>query len=440
MAENPNTFLGGIVVKRDGGELAEDFYKHFMPSIASGEIPDYQVSAWLMAIFLKGMSSGETGAMTQAIARSGKIISFPHIKQATVDKHSTGGVGDKITFLVAPLVSACGVMAPLTAGRGLGHTGGTIDKLESIPGVRTQFTAEEMEGLLERVGWLICAQSKDIAPADGVLYRLRNATGTVSSLPLVVSSIMGKKLAVENDGLVLDVKFGSGAFFPEVEKARELSRTMVEIGKSAGRTCRAVLTNMEQPLGRAVGNSLELTEAIELLKGTRKDCPDVVEVTLALGAQMLIVAGLVNDEKEGRDKLLQAWGRGEGYDRLVAMVSAQGGDVSYLHQPQKFPQAKNVAEFKAPASGFITAIDARRIGELARRMGAGREYAEQEIDRSVGIVFRARVGEEVRAGEVLAVIYFNGVQKSEYVAELSGSITIGEQPPDQQPLILEVVS
>jgi len=440
MAENPKTFLEGIVIKRDGGELAEEFYTRFIPSIASGEIPDYQVSALLMAIFLKGMSFRETRAMTRAIANSGKIISFPHIKQPKVDKHSTGGVGDKITFLVAPLVSACGVMVPLTAGRGLGHTGGTIDKLESIPGVRTQFTPLEMERLLTQAGWLLCAQGKDIAPADDILYRMRNATGTVPSLPLVISSIMGKKLAIENDGLVLDVKFGKGAFFPEVEKARELGKTMVEIAKSAGRTCRAVLTNMNQPLGRAVGNSLELIEAIELLKELPQDCCDVVDVTLALGAQMLIVAGLEKDEKPARTRLLEVWGRGEGYNKLVAMVSSQHGDVSYVHNPQKFPRPKNIAKYKAPTSGFITGIDAFKIGELARRMGAGRERAEQEIDHSVGMVFNVKVGEEVRAEEELAEIHFNLGEESEFIAEISRAITIEEQPPTQLPLILEVLS
>lgn len=437
--QNPQTFLEGIIAKRDGEELSEQFYSRFIPRIGEGLMPDYQVSAFLMAVYLRGLSEGEMLALTEAIADSGKRITFPNITLPLVDKHSTGGVGDKVSFLVGPLAAACGVAVPLTAGRGLGHTGGTTDKLESIPGIKTQLSAEEMERVLAQAGWLIAAQGAELAPADGVLYRLRDATGTVASLPLIASSIMGKKLAVENDALVLDVKFGRGAFMAQVERARELGKAMVAIARGAGRSCRALLTNMDQPMGSAVGNSLELSEAVKLLRALPGSPSDVVEVTLALGAQMLILAGIVEGEPEGRERLEEAWVKGWGYERLLALVFAQGGDVSFIEDMEKLPVAGQKTVYKAPRNGYITAMDAYQIGELARSMGAGRESMEDEIDHSVGLVFSAKVGDEVEVGEELVELHFNRGSESDYLTRIEKAVLIGDEPPEELPLILEVL-
>lgn len=419
--------------KRDGGELNEDEIRAFLAGVLDGSIPRYQASALLMAVYFRGMTGPELARFTAAMIDSGGRLRVDS-GLPKVDKHSTGGVGDKVSIPLAPLVAACGVTVPMMSGRGLGHTGGTLDKLESIPGFRTSLSPEEFARLAVRCGAAMGGQSERIVPADKVLYALRDTTATVSSIPLISSSIMSKKLAEGLDALVLDVKVGSGAFMENLEDARLLAETMVQIGAANGVKTKAFLTNMDQPLGREVGNANEVAESIAVLRG--EGPPDLQELVLALGAAMLDMTGIAH----GRSRLERALESGEALAKLAEMIEAQDGDPSVVEQPGRLPGAAHSQTLRADRSGWITAIDARKIGLAAMQLGAGRRTADDSIDHGAGITLSAKTGGEVRKGDVLAVLHFNDPPAAGGAAALAGgAYRIGGSPPRPQPLILEEI-
>jgi pyrimidine-nucleoside phosphorylase len=395
------TTLEMIRHKRDGGELPTEAIRSFLRGVADRSLPDYQTSAMLMAICWRGLSTRELGDWTEAMLRSGEVLDLSAMSGPKIDKHSTGGVGDKVSLCLAPLVAACGARVPMIAGRGLGHTGGTIDKLEAIPGFRTDLTRERFVEVLEQVGCCIIGQTAWIAPADRVLYALRDVTGTVESIPLIAASIMSKKLAEGLDGLVLDVKVGAGAFMKTRASAEELARTLVAIGERMGLPTRAVLTPMNEPLGLAVGNALEVREAYEVLAGEGPE--DLRALTLTLGSEMLLLAGSPSLQA-AHHQLEAALREGRGLAKLREMVRAQGGDPNAI--PDGLPRARHQAELRAETAGVIATIDARAVGEAAVALGAGRLATTDRIDPAVGIVFDKKVGARVALGERLCVIHF----------------------------------
>ena len=391
-----------ITKKKRGGELSADELSYIINGYTAGEIPDYQVSALLMAIYFRGMTVAETAALTEIMAASGGHIDLSGIPGHKIDKHSTGGVGDKTTLIVSPIAAACGCAAPKMSGRGLGHTGGTVDKLESIPGFRTNLTQEEFIDVVRRCGLSLIAQTGTIARADKLLYALRDVTATVDSIPLIASSIMSKKLASGADAVLLDVKVGRGAFMKTQEDARALAETMVAIGKKAGFPTAALLTNMEQPLGCAVGNSLEVAEAVSVLRGTGPD--DLRTVSLALAAGMLRLAGLGTFD-ECHARAAEAIRSGAAFEALVRMTEAQGGDASVLHDPARFPQAGAQRVVRADADGCLTRLDAETVGRAAVLLGAGRAVKDAPIDHAAGIFLHKKYGARVTRGDALATLY-----------------------------------
>ena len=419
--------------KRDGGELDQEEIRAFLAGVLDGSIPDYQTSAMLMAVYFRGMTDPELARFTAAMTDSGDRIQVESAAPK-VDKHSTGGVGDKVSIPLAPLAAACGVIVPMMSGRGLGHTGGTLDKLESIPGFRTSLSPKEFAGLAARRGAAMAGQSERIAPADKVLYALRDTTATVSSIPLICSSIMSKKLAEGLDALVLDVKVGSGAFMETPADARRLAEMMVRIGVSNGVATKAFLTDMNQPLGREVGNANEVAESISILRGGGP--PDLRELVLVLGAAMLETAGVEN----GRARLEQALESGEGLAKFEEMIEAQGGDPSVVEEPERLPGAAHSRRLRADRDGYAAAIDARGIGLAAMRLGAGRQTADGVIDHGAGITLSAKVGDPVRRGDVLATLRFNDPGTADGAAALvSEAYRLADYPPEPRPLILEEV-
>lgn len=419
--------------KRDGGTLSAEEIRAFVDGYTRGDIPDYQASALLMAIYFRGLDEEELAAWTRAMLDSGVHIDLSDLPGPKVDKHSTGGVGDKVSLALGPLVAACGVVVPMIAGRGLGHTGGTIDKLEAIPGYRTQLTVEEFRRQLARCGVAIAAQTEELAPADRKLYALRDATATVESIPLIASSILSKKLAEGCEALVLDVKVGRGAFMPTREDARRLARTMIGIGRSMGRPVTALLTAMDQPLGRAVGNAVETREAIELLQGGGP--VDLRELTVALGAEMLCLGGVERDLAAGRQKIEAAIASGAGMERFEEMVRLQGGDLSAL------PRASRVVPVLAERSGWVAAIDAREVGLAAMALGAGRSRKEDSIDPTVGFVLEVKVGDRVEAGQPLAFAHLADRPGSEGpLRRFARAFHLADEAPPAGPLVLEEIS
>ncbi len=374
-----------------------------MNAYAAGDIPDYQMAALSMAIYFRGLDRDETGALTDAMLHSGATLDLSHLKQPRIDKHSTGGVGDKVSLILAPLVASLGVTVPMMSGRGLGHTGGTLDKLESIPGFRTALTLPETVRQLEAIGCALIGQTGDIAPADRRLYALRDATATVESIPLIAASIMSKKLAEGLTGLVLDVKVGSGAFLPEVERGLELARTMIDLGTDHGCPVIALLTAMDRPLGRACGNALEVEECIMALRG--EGPPDLMRVTYALGAEMLLLAGVVRDRDDARRRMEVAISSGKALACFQRIIEAQGGDPAVIEDPGLLPEAPECELFTAPRSGVVARIDPRAVGHGIIALGGGRTRVEDVVDPAVGFVITARPGDVVRAGEPLATIY-----------------------------------
>lgn len=390
-----------IVIKRDGGSLTANQIEWLVAAYTNGEVPDYQMAAMAMAILLNGMDAAELTVLTSAMLRSGKVMDFSDVPLPKVDKHSTGGVGDKISIPLAPMVASCGVAVPMMSGRGLAHTGGTLDKLESIPGFTTELDAARFRSLLVEHGLVMAGQSAEIAPADKKLYALRDVTGTVSSLPLIAASIMSKKLAEGLDGLVLDVKTGSGAAIRDLAKSRELAKTMVDIGSGSGVETVALITSMEQPLGAEVGNANEISESIAVLRG--EGPADVVELTLTLGEVMLELAGIDG----GRGRLEDAISSGDAARKFAEIIAAQGGDASVIDDPGILPMAPLEDSIVAPRGGFVTRCDALTIGVATTNLGAGRVSLEGEIDPGVGVTVLAKIGDRVSEGDTLARVRYS---------------------------------
>lgn len=414
-----------ITKKRDGGELTDQEITFFVNGYVEGKIPDYQVSALLMAILFKGMSRREIVTLTDRMEHSGDVMDLSSIKGIKVDKHSTGGVGDKTSLALGPMVAACGVKVAKMSGRGLGHTGGTLDKLESIPGLNVYVSEEKFAEEVNKIGLAIVGQTGSLVPADKKLYALRDVTGTVESTPLIASSVMSKKLASGSDCILLDVKFGNGAFMKNAEKAEELAHIMCDIGNDLGRDTRAVLTDMEQPLGLAVGNSLEVKEAIDTLKGHGPK--DFEDLCLRSGAIMLEQAKVVKSEEEGIKMLKGVIADGSAFEKFRQLVIEQGGDVSYIDHPEKFEVSKNIIEVKAPKDGYVKRIVALEIGESAMRLGAGRETFDDVIDMSAGIVLNKKVGSKVSKGDLLCTVYTNKEEYAEIIKDIEKAFVIVDE-------------
>jgi thymidine phosphorylase len=413
-----------IVAKRDGGRLADDDIRWLIAAHARGDVPDEQMSALLMAIYFRGLEPAELRTWTEAMVESGDRLELGSVPWPTVDKHSTGGVGDKVSLILAPLVASCGAAVPQLSGRGLGHTGGTLDKLESIPGWRAALPPEEMISVLRRIGCVICAAGPGLAPADRRLYALRDVTGTVESIPLIASSIMSKKIAEGTAALVLDVKVGSGAFMPDLERARRLAQTMVALGGEHGVRTSALLTSMDVPLGRAVGNAVEVEESVATLRG--EGPADLVEVTLALAGQMLALAGLDADPAA-------ALADGRALERFRAMIAAQGGA---LEAP--LPRAAHAEAVAAPQAGWMQRLDARAVGVAAWRLGAGRARQEHPVDPAAGVLCLVKPGEQVERGQPILELRSNDADRIAGARQaLDAAVEIGPQPPAERPLILE---
>jgi pyrimidine-nucleoside phosphorylase len=426
-----------IKKKRDGYELTEQEIRFFIDGYVKGDIPDYQASALCMAIFYKGMSVDETTALTLAIRDSGDVLNFSEIKGIRVDKHSTGGVGDKTSLVVAPIVASLGVKVAKMSGRGLGHTGGTVDKLESIEGFKVDLDSKTFIDIVNSVGIAIVGQSATLAPADKKLYALRDVTATVDSMPLIASSIMGKKLAADDDCIVLDVKTGSGSFMKTVEESKQLASLMVNIGKKAGKKMLALITDMDIPLGYAIGNSLEVKEAIATLKG--EGPRDFTEVCVALASNMLRLAGHGNEE-ECKQKVLGAIENGSALDTFIKMVKAQGGNEEWIQTPDLFPTAKFSRKVKANKSGYIERVDTEGYGISALILGAGRNTKEDEIDYSAGIILSKKTGDYVKEGDTIATLYTSYAQKLDASErKFIESTFITDKKPILRPLVLDKI-
>lgn len=426
-----------ILNKRENKELTYEELKFFIDGYVSGLIPDYQVSALLMAICFNGMTKKETSTLTDLMMHSGDVIDLSVIKGVKVDKHSTGGVGDKTSLVLGPLVASCGAVLAKMSGRGLGFTGGTLDKLESIPGMSISLTKEQFVDQVNNIGIAIIGQTGDLVPADKKLYALRDVTGTVESIPLIASSIMSKKLASGSDTILLDVKFGNGAFMKNQESARTLARTMVEIGNSLNRDTRAILTDMNQPLGLAVGNILEVKEAIDTLNGHGPS--DFKELCLEAGSIILEQAKLVSSRKEAKEILIEKLNNGEAFAKFKEFIKAQGGDVSYVEDPSKFEVAKNIYEVKATRDGYISSISAIDIGVAAMHLGAGRATKEDTIDFASGIILNKKVGNAVKVGDTLATIHTNNANFESEINEVLNAFVISDEVVEPTPIVYEVI-
>ena len=395
-----------IKKKRDRGELTQEEIRWLIQGYVDKTVPDYQMSAFLMAAYFQGMTAKEGVDLTMAMADSGQKVDLSGIKGFKVDKHSTGGVGDTTTLVLAPLVASCGGVVAKMTGRELGHTGGTVDKLESIPGLTTELTKERFVEIANRIGVCLISQTASLAPADKLIYALRNVTATVDSIPLIASSIMSKKIAAGADGIVLDVKTGTGAFMQKYEDSVDLARTMVRIGEGAGKRMVALITAMDQPLGRAVGNALEVREAVETLSGHGPG--DLTELVLALGGEMLVLSGQADTPALAREMLQESLDRGKGLAKLGQLIQAQGGDPEVIRHPDLLPRAKAVVPIESPCSGFVTSLDALAVGMCSKLLGAGRLVKDGPLDRSVGIVFGKKIGDRVEQGEPLADFHTDG--------------------------------
>ncbi|MBO8126405.1 MAG: pyrimidine-nucleoside phosphorylase [Firmicutes bacterium] len=426
--------------KRDGGELGTEEIQFFVDGITSGSIPDYQASAFAMAVFFQGMSARETADLTLAMAKSGELMDLSAIPGVKVDKHSTGGVADTTTLILAPLVASAGVPVAKMSGRGLGHTGGTVDKLESIPGYRTELSSAEFIEIVKKVGVSVIGQSKNLAPADKVLYALRDVTATIESIPLIASSIMSKKIAAGADAIVLDVKVGKGAFLKDLDTAGRLARTMVQIGRDVGRETVACLTDMNRPLGDAIGNSLEVLEAVEVLKGGGPE--RLKEICLVLGSQMLILANKGElDSGEARRILERKLASGEALETFVSWVKAQGGDPAVAEYPEEVLPLAPKYPVQAATSGYVSTMEPLQLGLVALELGAGRHRKDDAIDPGVGIKMQVTLGDKVEAGETLAWVYARSPEAALKAAQgVQEAVGISGAPPKELPLIYQVIS
>ena len=428
-----------IQKKRDGESLNEAEIKFFVKGYTTGEIPDYQAAAWAMAVLLKGMTPEETTHLTLAMAESGDQLDLSDVVEIAVDKHSSGGVGDKTSIAVVPLVRACGLPVGKMSGRGLGFSGGTLDKLESIPGFRTNLTKDEFIHQLRTLGMVLSGQSMDLAPADGKFYALRDVTGTVQSIPLIASSIMSKKIAAGAQAIVLDVKTGNGAFMETVNQARELAHLMVSIGELSGRDVMAVLSDMNQPLGVEVGNALEMKEAIETLKGKGPD--DFVAHCLEIASLMVLLGKKANSKSEARKVVIEALESGKGFEYLEKLIEAQGGDVSFIVHPEKLPQAPIKEAITASEGGYINQVHARTVGETAVVLGAGRTKKGESIDPAVGISVLVKVGQQVEKGQELFILHArNQAMAMAAKRDLQKAIKIVPNPVEPLPLFYGLVN
>ena len=427
-----------IMKKRNGGALSREEIYFMVEGYTKGEIPDYQMSAMMMAVYFVGMNAQETLHLTMAMAHSGEMLDLSAIDGIKVDKHSTGGVGDKTSLALTPMVAACGVKIAKMSGRGLGHTGGTIDKLESFAGFSTSISTEDFIKNVNEIGISIMGQTRELAPADKLLYALRDVTATVDNMSLIASSIMSKKLAAGADAIVLDVKTGSGAFMKKEKDAFALAEEMVQLGKNAGRNTAAVVSDMDQPLGYAVGNALEVREAIETLKG--KGPKDFTELCLTLGSYMLLMGGKARTEDEGREMLKRAISSGEALSKLAQFVKAQGGSEKMVYEPALLPKAKRQEPVLAEEEGYVEKIVCDEVGICSLMLGGGRETKESVIDLSVGIVLEKKVGDKVNAGDVLAWLHANDSEKLKAAKErLISAYTIGKNKKDGGKVIIGVV-
>ena len=428
-----------IIKKRDGYELTDEEIKFWIDGYVKGEIPDYQSSAMTMAIFFRGMSKREIATLTDYMEHSGEVIDLSAIEGIKVDKHSTGGVGDKTSLVLGPMVAAVGGKLAKMSGRGLGHTGGTLDKLESIPNMSIAKTKEEMIDQVNRIGLAIIGQTSTLVPADKKMYALRDVTGTVESIPLIAASVMSKKLASGTDAILLDVTVGEGAFMKNMDSARELARTMVDIGTSLNRDTVAVLSDMSEPLGFAVGNNLEVKEAIASLHGEGPE--DLMDLCYTSGSIMLVQAKICKYVDEAREKLHEVIKDGSAFEKLCEMVKAQGGDVSYIRHPEKFEMAKNIIEVRSPADGYIKAINALEIGVSSMKLGGGRETLDDVIDMSAGIVLAKKIGAKVSKGDLLCTVYTNKSEE-EYlpvIEEIKAAYQFSDEPVEILPVIREII-
>ncbi|MEW6320807.1 MAG: thymidine phosphorylase [Acidobacteriota bacterium] len=423
-----------IRAKRDGEALSRGAIEAFVAGVTDGSWPDYQISALLMAVVLRGMTAEETAWLTDAMVRSGARVDLAGVPGPKVGKHSTGGVGDKVSIVLAPLAAACGVVVPKMSGRGLGHTGGTLDKLEAIPGFRVGLSLDEFRTVLADVGCCLISQSREIVPADKKLYALRDMTATIESLPLIAASVMSKKIAEGSDAVVLDVKCGGGAFMKRDADARALARALVAIGAQAGIRTEALVTTMEQPLGRAVGNALEVAECIATLRG--EGPADLAELVLRLATRMLLLAGAAASELDAGTRLREALRSGAALARFRAMVERQGGDGRVADDPERLPRSPRVFSLLAGASGFVTALDAEAIGVAAMRLGAGRARMDDVVDPAAGIVLARKVGDRVLTGDPLMTLHYADEDRLAPALETArAAVTIGTRPPAPDPLV-----
>jgi pyrimidine-nucleoside phosphorylase len=427
-----------IRAKRDGSALGRDQIDFFVAGVTSGTWPDYQASALLMAIVLKGMTSEETSWLTDAMVRSGIRVDLSAVPGVKVDKHSTGGVGDKASLVLAPLAAACGVKVPMMSGRGLGHTGGTLDKLQSIAGFRVDLSMDELKAALEQTGVAMLGQTAQIAPADKKLYALRDVTGTVESIPLITASIMSKKIAEGIDALVLDVKTGRGAFMKTVDDSRRLARSLVDTGNRAGVRTEAFITAMDAPLGRAVGNALEVVECVETLKG--RGPRDLEEVSVLLAARMVLLAGLEQTPDEAEQRVRAALGSGAGVEKWRQIVAHQGGDPRTVDDPGRMPSVATRRMVTADRAGYLSILDAELVGRAAMALGAGRNTVDDQVDPAVGAVVFARPGDRVRTGDPILELHYRRESDLPAALDLAGrAVTIADEPPSVLPLVVEEV-
>ena len=428
-----------ILKKKEGKALSAEEIRAFARGAADGSVPDYQLSALLMAICWRGMNAEETATLTMEMMRSGSVVDLSAIDGVCVDKHSTGGVGDTTTLVLVPLAAACGAKVAKLSGRGLGHTGGTLDKLESVPGCSIDRTQEQFIEQVKRVGCAVIGQTQDLCPADKALYALRDVTGTVGSIPLIASSIVSKKLASGAGAIVLDVKTGSGALMQTVDEAIDLAKAMVDIGSKAGKPILALVTGMDQPLGTHVGNALEVKEAIDILSGRAGG--NLLTVSLELGSRMLVAAGIAKDVADGKARMEEALRSGAGLGKLREMLEAQGGDGRVCEDTAYLPQAAHTVDVPALTSGYVARMDTTALGYAAQGLGAGRVKKTDEIDPAVGFVMQVRLGDYVKAGEPLATLYVNKLELADAAAaKLQAAIVLEEARPELPPLIYAAVS
>jgi pyrimidine-nucleoside phosphorylase len=441
-SEKSPQFHPAVIIqrKRDGEVLTDAEIRFLIAGLLSGTVADYQLSAFFMAVFFKGMTPEETVSLTRAMLESGERYDFSDIPGVKVDKHSTGGIGDKVSMILAPLAAACGLVVPMMAGRGLSHTGGTLDKLEAIPGFNVNLSSDRFRTALKTIGCAIIGQSEKIAPADRKLYALRDVTATVESLPLICGSILSKKLAEGTDTLILDVKVGSGAFMKSKDQAKKLARALIAVAKKSGLKCRAVLTNMDQPLGNAVGNAIEMVECIEMLK-TGSGPSDLKEVTIQLCAQMLDASKKVRSLSEGRKLALEKLADGSAWKKFQQMVEFQGGSLRVIHDPTLFAKSPKVAEWKAPRRGYITKMNCEELGRMVVDLGGGRKKTTDVVDPSVGLYFHKKLGAKLSAGDVIATAYLpDGLDVTAWEKRFLAALTISPQRKPVPKLVLETLS